>query len=73
MTEPYVLVRVSDEILGELRANGATHPVVVMGVEQCGDGTHDMILKTPLGVRDADGRIHRPSDLTFVYEEPADA
>ena len=40
-----VLVRVSPEILEHLKA-GDVEPVVILGVEEQDDGTHDMVLRS---------------------------
>lgn len=40
-----VLVRVAPEIL-ELLKDGTASPVVILGVNEMGDGTHEMILRS---------------------------
>jgi DNA-binding XRE family transcriptional regulator len=42
----HVLVRVAPEILEHLKT-GDVEPVVILGVQEAGDGTYDMTLKTP--------------------------
>lgn len=63
-----VLVRVSPEILEHL-ASGTIEPVVVLGVEERDDGTHDMILKSV----DQDlTKLHRYEDALRTIRGPED-
>lgn len=41
-----ISVRVAPEILAHMKT-GTVEPVVILGVQDCGDGTYDMTLMTP--------------------------
>ena len=43
----YVLVRVSVALLKELMSDTGSGPVVIVGVEEAGDGTYEMNVRTP--------------------------